>query len=523
MDLFPKKVITNAAIKVDGQVFEAERHKLALDKAKSEGVDISGVNKQKEGLFRTSDQRLITRKEAKEEFGIDESEDIMKQKVTTEDGKKKLKKVEEVVACVIEYGTFISVAEKLAERMKTVYYHSPYEEEYQDVRKCVKGTGLDKVKRLDNFFDPKVFDTIDLFIFPDTNFSGLQTHLRSLGKAVWGQMGATDLELERDTFLDTLREIGLPTIKSKRIVGMTALREHLKKNEDKWIKINRYRANMETWHHLDYAHSERILESMDVIFGSVKEQIIFIVQDSIKSDMETGYDGWCIDGKFPSKSFQGYEKKNELYLGAVLSQEELADEIKTVNEAMAPILKDYGYRNWWATEIRVSDGIPYFIDPTPRMPGQTGEHQCETMINFAEVVWYGAHGIMIEPEFEWNFAAEATLHYDNLSKDISLLQEWKTLDIPKDIRRWVKLYHYCKVDDIYHFSPSKSDEVGVVIGVGDSVQESIDHLKENLEKMKGLPVHANTKEFVDLLESIEKAQEEGIKFADEIPNPKDII
>jgi len=433
-----------------------------------------------------------------------------------------MKPVQEVVACVVDYGTFISVAEKLAETMAKVYYHSPYETEYQNVRNCIKGWGLDLVERLDEFLDPDILKTIDLFVFPDIGFGGLQRHLRSLGKAVWGHMGANDLELYRDLFLDVLKQVKLPIIHSERIVGMTALADYLKKNDNKWIKINRFRANMETWHHRDYRHSLRMLDSLAVIFGGAKEHVIFVVQDDIESEMEIGYDGWSIDGKFPPMSFQGYEKKNELYLGSVLSDDDLPDEIKTVNEALSPVLAEYGYRGWWATEIRVN-GEPYFIDPTPRMPGQTGEHQLETCTNIADVIWHGANGIIIKPDFKWKFAAEATLHYDLKSKDPSINEEWKTLHLSPEARKWMKLYHYCKFDDVFHFAAEGTDEIGVMIGVGNSTEEAINHLKSNLKLLKGLPVSAETAGFVDLLESIKEAEKRGLKFGGKIPKPETIL
>jgi hypothetical protein len=774
-----------------------------------------------------------------------------------------LKDIKDVVACVCDYGTFISVAEKLGEKMKKVYYYSPYESEYENSKEALQGTGLDNVERLDEFMDPDVFDTIDLFIFPDIGFNDLQKHLRSIGKTVWGSMGASELELTRDLFLEKVKSVGLPVIPYKKIVGLDALSIYLRGAKDKWIKINRYRENMETWHHIDYEHSKRRLDHFNVIFGPIRNELVFIVQDNIKSEVECydketevltnngwklfsdilpedtiatlnrdtreleyqkptntikkfshtiykakrqkidlaitaehnlavipksndtvrllplkklsqhgysipasaiwngnekeffilpsvaigksnsgekiirmddwleflgwlqsdgcitksentvlisqsfvhskeresiekllnrlpfhwnkngysfritskqlylylypytrkaekrvpdfikslssrqirifldalfegdgstatngktkiyclgndkkladdvqelllksgangavikkkpqqtasyigkrklnrtketydvsehsskqycidksdfkeyiyndyvycvtvpnhiiyvrrngralwcgncGYDGWSVDGKYPSHSFQGYEKKNELYLGCVMSDNELPKEIKMVNEKMSPILEEYGYRDWWATEIRVAKGTPYFIDPTPRMPGQTGEHQLETIENFAEIIWCGANGILIEPRFKWKYAAEATLHYNASDKNIPTNIQWKTLDIPKDVRRWMKLYHYCKVKDIYHFFPSDSDEVGVMIGVGDSLEEAIQNLKDNMEIIKDLPVDADLYGFVDLLKSIEEANKSGITFGDgKVPDIKSII
>lgn len=433
-----------------------------------------------------------------------------------------MKSVENVTACVVDFGTFVSIASKLGETMEKVYYHTPIETEYQNVRNCVLGVGLDNVERLDEIFGPE-FDSIDLFVFPDIGFGDLQKHLRGMGKAVWGHMGANDLELYRDYFLQVLEKVGLPRIPSKKIVGLTALRKYLSEHENQWVKIDRFRGNMETWRHYNYKQSKRTLDNYEVIFGGAAEYVIFIVQEHLDTDMEVGYDGWCVDGEYPEASFQGYEKKNELYLGSVLAAKDLPDEIKIVNEKMAPVLKGYGYRDWWATEIRIAKGVPYFIDPTPRMPGQTGEHQQETITNFAEIIWAGANGELIKPEFMWKFAAEATLHYDSATRDPTINNEWKTLEPPKKVEKWLKFYHYCKLDGAYHFMAEDTDEVGVVLGVGDDVEEAIEHLNENLKALADLPVHADTMGFADLLESIHEAEEQGVKFGGKVPKPEMIL
>ena len=443
-----------------------------------------------------------------------------------------MKSVEEVTAVCVDYGTFSDVASMLAKTCAKVYYHTPFETEYQTIRECIKGTGLDGVERLDDILDPEILDTIDLFVFPDIGFGPLQRHLRSLGKAVFGHMGADELELYRDYFLKVLKKVGLPVIHTERIVGLTALADYLKEHDNQWVKLERFRGNMETWKHDTYRQSIRTLDSLAVIFGGAKEHVTFLVQDHIETLMELGYDGWCVDGEYPDRSFQGYEKKNELYLGSALAREDLPEEIQVVNAAMAPVLKNYGYRCWWATEIRVGeDDKPYFIDPTPRMPGQTGEHQLETCTNLADVIWQGANGNLISPDFMWSHAAEATVHFDSNTKDSAINDEWKTLNFPPDVLRWLKLYHYCRLPnpddpeagDDYNFVAEDTNEIGVVIGVGDDTEEAIDHLKENLDKLKDLPVHANISGFADLLEAIKEAEEQGIAFGGRIPKPAQIF
>ncbi len=428
-----------------------------------------------------------------------------------------LKPISEVTACVFDYGTFLCLADKLGEKYKKVYYYTPTALEYYSIADLVKGTGIENIERVEDIFDPKIMEEIDLFIFPDIGYEGLQKHLKGLGKAVWGNMGADELELFRDHFLKVLKDLGLPVIHSETITGLTALRDHLEKVENKYIKVNKYRGNMETWHHIDYDHSRPELDRLDIQFGGVKEDIVFVVQDHIKTDVETGCDTWCIDGKFPTKFSQGYEKKNELYLASLIDEEKLPEVIRVVNEALAPLLKEFKYRNFMATEIRVKDGVPYFIDPTMRMPGQSGEQLLETCTNLAEIIWHGANGEMIEPDFKYKFSAAATMHY-------TAGGEWSILKVPEKVKKWVKLYHYCKKDDLYHFPPKDNDEVGVVLGCSNTIEGAIENLKEHLEELKGESIECKLEGFVELLKDIENAEEHGIEFTTQkIPDPKNAV
>lgn len=427
------------------------------------------------------------------------------------------KEASEVTCCVVDYGSFICIAEKLAETYKKVYYYTPTSQEFYSIADLVKADGIKGVERVHDIFEPGFIDKIDLFVFPDIGYGGLQQYLRSMGKPVWGSMGADKLEILRTEFLKTLKKLGLPVIHTEEIKGLTALKEHLKSVENKWVKVNKYRGNMETWHHLDMEHSAPELDRLATEFGGLQDTVTFVVQDFIATDVECGYDGWCIDGEFPDASYQGYEKKNELYLGSLLKKEDLPDEVKQINEALAPLLKKFGYRNFFATEIRVKDGVPYFIDPTMRMPGQTGEQMMETCSNIADIVWHGAHGEMVKPIFKYNFAASATMHY-------TAGGEWSMIKIPKKIRQWVKPFHYCMLGDMCHFPPKSNDELGVILGAGDSIEEAIEVLMENVEAMKEEPIKCNTSGFLDLMNCIRDAEEHDIFFTDDkIPTDEDII
>lgn len=419
------------------------------------------------------------------------------------------KETSDVVALVCDYSYFASVPRALAPHFKQVYYATPIDTEFKDVDKCVIGDGQENVERMDDWLAPKNLANIDLIIFPDLDFSPLQQHLRDIGKSVWGSMAAADIELYRSGFLKLVERLGLPVAKSKTIYGVSALAEHLKSVDDQWVKVNRFRMQTETFHHQNFAHSAPKLDSLAKRFGGVKEKIVFVVQDHIETGIEIGYDGWCIDGQFPDKAFAGFELKNELYLGALLDYSALPEQVREVNAAMAPVLKECGYRNFMSTEIRVKDGVGYFIDPTMRCAGLTMEHQFANCENIADVIWHGSNGDVVQPKFVHSVAAEATLHYDNHEDD-----SWKVLNVPESSLDRVFLSGFCFSDGLFHFPPAPLDEVGVVIGLGGSIDESIADLKENFDVIEAEPISIRVDGFNELLESIHDAEAAGMKFSD---------
>ena len=432
----------------------------------------------------------------------------------------KLKDVKDVVACVVDYGTFICVAEALAKVVKKVYFYSFTAEEFYSIGDLCKGSGLKNVERVNDVFIPEILDTIDLFVFPDIGYEGLQKHLKSIGKAVWGSMGVDEIETMRDEFLTLLKKLGLPVIHSVPIKGVKNLRKHLSTVKDKYVKVNEFRKNMETWHHIDIEHSNAELNRLETEFGGMEDTVDFIVQDCIDTIVETGYDGWNIDGQFPSVCSQGYEKKNELYLAALVEYKDVSDEISQINEAFEPLLKKYAYRNFWATEIRVKGDKSFFIDPTPRMPGMSGEQFMMTCENIADVIWQGANGVMVEPKFNTKVLAAATIYHTDYIDD----KHWMVLDIPEKLRPYVKLWHYCFHNGKFHWPPKDNNEVGLVLGAGNSIKEAIEHLKKNIELLKDEPVQFKLHGFKEILKDIVEAEKHGIYFNDQpIPDISDLV
>jgi hypothetical protein len=428
------------------------------------------------------------------------------------DTPEKLKPVSDVECLILDYGYFIELGRCLAKTFKKVWYYSPDDTEFKDVHRCTLGDGVEEIERLDDWEKPENLARLDLFIFPDLGFAPKQAYLRSIGKAVWGSGDATNIELSRTAFLKWLEKMGLPFAPYKVIKGIPALWDYLGTVERKWVKINKYREQQETFFHINITHSRPILEGLAVRFGGLSDEPVFVVQDEIEPASEIGYDGWTVDGEFPVASFAGYELKNELYLGSLKRYDDLAEPVRRINEAIAPYLKQWNDRNFISTEIRLKEEngvvVPYYIDPTMRCAGLTMEHVQENCSNLAECIWQGANGILIPPEFDKPFAVEATMHYTT-----DMVDGWKVVHNPG--HPMIKFDHYCQKDDYCHFPPRKSNEVGVVLGLGDSVEDAIENLKENFKVMEDEPVSIEVAGFATLFDRIRKAEALGVHFSDE--------
>lgn len=432
-----------------------------------------------------------------------------------------MKPVSDATAVIVDHGYYVSLAESLAREggFKKVYYHSPSDSQFQSIGDCIYGDGFDTIERCEDFLSADVLKEIDCFIFPEIGYVPLQKHLRDIGKAVFGSFDATYLEMYRTQFMDFVKDIGLPVAPSKEIQGLDALRDYLKDKNDLWVKVDRLRGDCETFHWTDWAHDEYKLDTLACTWGPLKDRIWFVVQDPIEAVGEIGFDGWCIDGKNPGSTFYGFEGKNEIYLGSQRRYDQLPEPLRLVNEAMAPKLKEMGYRNFIATEIRVTKDSFFYIDPTMRMPGQTGEQLQETCANLADIIWHGSNGELIDPKWNYKFAASATIHYDACEAD-----GWKVLEVPKEVERWTKLCHVCLHNGVRVFPPCHTAELGVVLGCGNTIEETFARLKKNVDTLSdGQPISFALDGFFDLLNDIKESEKAGMKFSDQAIPTKEAI
>lgn len=429
-----------------------------------------------------------------------------------------MKTTSDVVACVADHGIFYPIAQRLARDFKKVYYWTPTERAFATV-KDIYGDGFDDVERVESLWE--VHDEVDLFMFPDIGWRDLQRHLVDDGHPVWGPRDGDLLEISRGKFLEALMQTDLPVPKYVRVEGMTALKAHLVDKTDKWIKISRFRGDWETLHFRDWDQDETTLDIAAVDFGPWKEQIAFYVFDPIETTIEDGYDGWCIDGQWPSLCIHGMECKDKAYLGAFQQYDDLPEQVRKVTDTFGPILGKYGYRGFFSAEVRITkDNESYFIDPTCRAGSPPSQVQTEMIANYGDIIWHGAQGEVVNPEPAAKVGVQAVLCAS------AGRNNWLAVEIPEQLKQWVKCGSCSQIDGRLVF-PTNPDnlhgEIGWLVAVGDSPKEAIDCLKDYAAELPD-GLCAKTEAIVDLIHETEDAEKQGIELTQQpMPEPAEVI
>jgi hypothetical protein len=427
-------------------------------------------------------------------------------------------------ARVVDTGISTGLAFNLARFFGQVEYFQTWDHGNPSLLDIAPGHGYGDVKRIRDFWTG--FESVDLFVFPDCSNADLQVHLETLGMRVWGSRAGVTLELDRVKTKELIKDAGLPVSAYQQVRGLDDLRSLLREKTNCFVKLSRWRGDMESWHHINYALSEPRLDELAFRFGPIRNQVVFVVEDAIETDIEVGYDGICVDGRFPNIAMQGYESKDCGLLAAVMQYEDLPGEVREVNERLAPTLSGTRYRNFLSTEIRVGeDSLPYLIDVTCRQPCPSGEIQGVLYKNLGEVLWIGAGGELVPIEPLAKFAAEAMIYSEWAHK------HWMTVEVETEAQPFVTFFNSTNISETVEAVPPMmediavvSNEIGAVVGLGDTVEEAIEHLKKNADGVKGMGVKIRIDALAELITQIEKAQAAGMKFSDApLPEPASVL
>lgn len=428
-----------------------------------------------------------------------------------------MKSVSEVTACVIDAGLFLPFARRLAEDFKRVLFYNPDRRSFPSIKQGVIGDGFSDIERTLDFW-PHLND-IDLFCFPDIGNSGLQIHLEHLGKAVWGSRSGDSLELQRRGFLKFLESTGLAVPEYTLVTGLDRLTEHLRDKADQYIKISRWRGDMETTHWRDWQTDRGWLDWMAVNLGPLKNHMPFLVFPAIDTPLEIGGDTYCIDGQWPDVMLNGLEHKDTTYFGAVTSRIEMPKQIQELLEALTAFTRERHYRNQISFEDRVKGDQHFYIDATQRAGMPSSASQQLLWKNFGEIVWAGANGDLVQPDPVAGFSIECMVTCKT-GKDC-----WDLVRLPKELERHCRFSNCAFVDGCYVFPPDEfhSGELGWLCATGHTPRGTLDEAKRLADLLPD-GLDANLENLTGLIKEIEEGDKRGIPFTDQpIPEPAEVI
>lgn len=425
--------------------------------------------------------------------------------VHTEDNNKSISEDLSSKSCIVyDRGLYLFMAEKLAETFKKVYYYMPQSEPYPSRKTKDIGTGL-KIERIYDFWD--CVDKVDLIVFPDCYDGKFQHWLREKGYIVFGNGRGEKLEMDKVFFLEELEKADLPVSRTYRAEGIDDLIKYLEKQDgERWLKTSYYRGDFETKKFKSMKQIMPWINHLRSRIGTSDKDIEVLVQDPIDSEIEVGYDGFCVDGEYTDNCIVGYEIKDKGLVASIQSKP--AEIVQYVNEKISGVFKELGYRGHFSTEIRVTkEGLPYFIDPTCRLPSPPSELMVEIYENYAEIIWEVAHGRVPVPKAKANYGAELILTSES-AEDMPL-----HITMPKDIRQFVKLKNHMREGDSWFCLPNGNAQfIGAVVALGDTPEEAMELVMEYAKKIEADDLVIDDNVFKKASEQIANGKKFGVKF-----------
>lgn len=412
-------------------------------------------------------------------------------------------------ALVITHGLFASQAARLARDFGRVLLYTPGGEavSFPTMNHGLIGEGIPGVELVNSIFGPH-FDEVDLFCFSDLYWNDVQLYLESIGKNVWGARKGEELELYRHLCKEEMERVGLPVQPWKYLVGVTALRAHLKAHENQYVKINRWRGNFETFKSISYDLSSVKLDEIAHQLGGFQETAEFVVEDELPDCVEIGTDTFCIDGRYPAGTLVGIEVKDLGYVGQFVAWDKIPEPLIRWNEKIGPTLAKYGYRGDVSNEIRIGKDLePYMIDATCRSPSPPSELCQEFYTNWSEIRWEGAQGNVVDPIPAARFGVQVIL------KSAWAEKNWQPVEYPDKYARQIKLFNPVDIDGKHYVVPQDEElqEIGAVIGWGNTVEAAVVHMQEAAESIEGFGISRPMGAVEKAIEQMEEINALGLK------------
>lgn len=409
---------------------------------------------------------------------------------------------------VFDCGLYSEQANALAQGGKNrVFYYTPWTSKDPHYKDFVIGKGFEFIEKILYFEDH--IEEADCIVFFDVHGNSFCNYLRKKypNKSIWGAGLGERLENDRVALKEWCKTFGLPVGKYEVVKGVVNLKNYLKKNKEKYIKINIFRGDMESFYAKDFDSVEMVLDSIEDALGPHKEEYDFIVEDKIDTEVEIGVDT-IFNGTGYVGGFCGYELHKNLYLAHTWEEtSDLPVPLAETLDAFQPLFQKFNYRGAMSTEEKiVSEKEHYFLDACMRLPNPLSALYPVMIENWAEVVYKVGKGEEVALDIRHKYVGAFALTSIHCDKN------YVKVDIDPRHRDDVRYQMVCGRKDLVYTVPGWSI-AGIVIAGGNTVDEVLGKLKENVKYIDAHGIDKDPIHGIDMIkEVIEKGKKVGIPF-----------
>ncbi len=322
-------------------------------------------------------------------------------------------------------------------------------------------------------------------------------------KSIFGSGKASKLEDDRMLLKNFVEMAGLPIQNYETVKGITALREYLKNHPNVYVKTNIFRDDCESFYSKDYQTVETELDQIADHLGAHKEQYDFVVEDTIETDVEIGFDGFFNGTEYLTPYLIGYEYHKNLYIGKVV--EELPPGLEATMDKFQPLLKKLKYRGALSTEEKiVTQEKHYLLDFCARLAHPFTAGYTEWIQNWPEFIHDIGLGKDTQPAFRAKYVGAFTLK-SHKANDLYLKVNIKD----KSKVKMVSAMGNKKGE----YAVPGEDHIAVVIAEGDSPEAVMKEIKKNAELVDANGIDKDALNGIDkIFEIIKQGKEVGIDF-----------
>ena len=378
------------------------------------------------------------------------------------------------ILCIDQAGIYVEQCSALWKKGDNLKFWTSWEAD-QKFDYYSTGIGFGNMEKIK--YAAEWYDWADLIFNPNVTGQDTIAYLRTIypKKSIFGSGMALKLEQDRWGLKKVLDSIGIKFSQSERIIGTDNLREYLKTNKDKYIKISTFRGDTESFYAKDAKSADLKIDEICAARGPFKNKVEFIVEETIDSDVEIGADLIFNGVDYLKPYLYGYEICKGFYLGRV--SEELPYLLKDVMDRLKPVLQKLDYRSCISTEIKcVNKKTSYFLDITCRLPNPLCAIYNEYIKNWTDVVYKTGLKQDVRLDIKHKYVGAFFLNSHHGDK------HYIKIDIEEKDRDHIKFVSVAKNDGSY-YSVKGTEKICVIIAGGQTVQEVIDTIKKYADKV----------------------------------------